>query len=57
MTKKDYETIAKIIASMPSSAALLRDHKNSTAKQVADALASGNPRFYRERFLKACGVV
>lgn len=56
MTKKDFETIAKIIASMPSFAASLRDQKNSTARQFADALANENPRFDRERFLKACGV-
>lgn len=56
MTRKDYELIATIIAAMPTFAATLRDQKESTARQFADRLASDNPRFDRDRFLKACGV-
>lgn len=59
MTRKDYVLIADAIA-------VERQHWDhlETATQALDALARtmcvslrlGNPRFDRERFLKACGV-
>lgn len=58
MTRKDYELIARAIAgsamSIPTDAQIVQ--RRFTATMVADALASDNPRFDREKFLKACGV-
>jgi len=55
MTRKDYELIAKAIRC--ASAAPGYAARNSFAAfAIADALASDNPRFDRERFLKACGI-
>lgn len=56
MTRKDYVLIAAAIAKMPDFASSLRTAKASAAASLADALASDNARFDRERFLKACGV-
>lgn len=54
MTKKDYVAIAKVIlftaAWYPSDKLLL------VAQNMSDTLQQDNPRFDRERFLKACGV-
>ena len=55
MTRKHFEFIAATIAAMPSHAPSLRSAKRSCALSFADALAKENPRFDRERFLKACG--
>lgn len=55
MTRKHFEFIAATIAAMPTHAATLRTQKRSCALAFADALAKENPRFDRERFLKACG--
>lgn len=56
MTRKDYEKIAAVIKGMPDHAATLRAQKASCASSFADMLAADNPRFDRERFLKACGL-
>jgi hypothetical protein len=63
MTRKDYELIAKVFkgANVPNPD---KDEWNKaysygikqSALDMADALAADNPRFDRERFLKACGV-
>lgn len=54
MTRKDYVLLAKTIAS----AAVDGDESEREywAKLIADALAGDNPRFDRERFLKASGL-
>lgn len=56
MTKKDFELVADVIKSMPGFAPSLRDQKASCAQAFAARLTLINPRFDRERFLKACGV-
>jgi len=59
MTKKVYEKIAKVIHGQKvrymfdaQSQAVVYD----LAEALANSLARDNPRFDRERFLKACGV-
>ena len=56
MTKNDFELVADVIKSMPGFAPSLRDQKASCAQAFAARLTLINPRFDRERFLKACGV-
>lgn len=61
MTKKDYELIATIldgqtIVAPSQMAAACREQRDAYARAFADALARENPRFDRERFLRACGV-
>ena len=56
--KKDYVAIANMIAEKTPAcwgedAIQLRD---SLAKRMAYYFADDNPKFDRERFLKACGV-
>ena len=57
MTRKDYQLIADAVRK-----AMTADHGWDTrpicrtARDIADALASDNPRFDRARFLAACGV-
>ena len=63
MTRKDYELIAKAIKAAKPSDSTMADYAEMTRKlgwrntvhSVAEALAGDNPRFDRERFLKACG--
>jgi hypothetical protein len=60
MTKKDFELIAAALAEArylvdsepPISAETARYR---IAGEIADALATTNPRFDRDRFLDACG--
>lgn len=59
MTRKDYVLIAAALraARPPGTALLARCHQaDCDALVIADRLAGDNPRFDRERFLKACGV-
>lgn len=64
MTRKDYELIAaamrKVGGHLTSSnedyAAGKRDIHARASAELATALEATNPRFDRERFLKACGV-
>ena len=65
MTRKDYVLIAAALKStkpVPPTNATLDTRVagamawGRTAAYLTDALASDNPRFDRERFLKACGV-
>ena len=65
MTKKDYELIAGAFRAAIAARHLgpyFEPHPSIYTEArfhacfVADALASDNPRFDRERFLKACGV-
>lgn len=58
MTKKDFELIAATIKdgigiNRANSAALATQQR--IAERFATELAATNPRFDRERFLKACG--
>jgi len=59
MTRKDYELIA---AAIREEVNLWRDGSESqhmvgkTAKAISTALAKDNPRFDRDRFLRACGI-
>jgi hypothetical protein len=59
MTRKDYVLIANTLAN------LMKDFNNGgddtvslalVSHELADVLASDNPRFDRIRFLAACGV-
>lgn len=52
MTKQNYELIATTIKKMYS----LGDNQMYVADMIAVALAQDNPKFDREKFLKACGV-
>lgn len=63
MTRKDYELIAAALRMSRvgnlagnENRALYNNGVDNAATNVADALASDNPRFDRERFLSACGV-
>lgn len=63
MTRKDYVLIAGALKSSHVSntlnngnRALYNNGIDNAASLIADALARDNPRFDRERFLKACGV-
>lgn len=63
MTRKDYVAIAAALKSTKPSynsdhvtLAVVMQHRASCVA-VAKALANDNPRFDRERFLDACGVV
>ena len=54
MTKKDFELIARILASPYCAEDQIA--VRAVAYRFADALATTNPRFDRARFLAACGV-
>lgn len=64
MTKKDYIAIAKCIADARanpehfyvSAEPQYTRGVNSAAVALAVALKADNPRFDRERFLRACGI-
>ena len=65
MTKKHYEAIAKIFAARASSVPPADAHpfylgaeesREAIANDLATLFASENPRFDKERFLKACKV-
>ncbi len=51
MTRKDYILLAEAVARLADSA-----DKASVVHAIAYALASDNPRFDRDRFLRAAGV-
>lgn len=65
MTKRDYELIASVIysriraARTIGSSPMRTQHEETIrflARDLAIAMAFGNPRFDRARFLAACGV-
>lgn len=63
MKKKDFELIADVIRDSNlawlcagGSGATGQKYKQRIAEVFADVLKLVNPRFDRERFLKACGV-
>jgi hypothetical protein len=57
MTRKDYVMIAETVRAAfdvgPLANTQLRDF---LARLLADGMARDNPRFDRERFLRACGI-
>ncbi len=63
MTRKDYVLLAAALASAkpaphmhgPDHGLAAREQHKRDCEAIADALAE-NPRFDRERFLKACGI-
>jgi hypothetical protein len=60
MTRKDYELIAKAIASMQDAYTgddwTINGAMYPFARQIADALEAENPKFDFDKFMKACGV-
>lgn len=54
MTRKDYEMLARVIANAWTST---KQDKASIANDLADELELDNPRFDRERFLIAAGIL
>jgi hypothetical protein len=60
MTRKDFQLIADAIAGMhdkhPGVGYTVNGAMYLFAQHLADALATTNERFDREKFLKACGV-
>ena len=57
MTRKDFELIAKVIKELPPVDIYDVSGHKVVALIFANALATTNPLFNREKFLKACGVV
>jgi hypothetical protein len=53
MTRKDYELVAKVIATSWHASG---ESKREIAVNLAEAFETDNPRFDSERFLRACGV-
>jgi hypothetical protein len=53
MTRKDFELIAEVINTSQYYSA---DYRNEIARNMAQALATTNPAFNEDRFLKACGA-
>jgi hypothetical protein len=63
MTRKDYELVAKALNMRnwyDEFGNVTNDHaietRNNIARALAEALALDNPRFDRDKFLKACRV-
>lgn len=58
MTKKDYELIASVLKHKQVFYILKMGsyYYDQLCKDFADTLASKNPRFDKDKFLKACGV-
>ncbi len=54
MTRKDFEAIASVVRDF-SFTGDGRDRER-LARALADELRLKNPRFNRDRFLKACGI-
>jgi hypothetical protein len=55
MTRKDYQLIASVLKNYATEGIPV-DDRDAIAYDLADALASDNPRFNRDRFLVAAGV-
>jgi|SaaInlStandDraft_2_1057019.scaffolds.fasta_scaffold00047_47 hypothetical protein len=50
-TRKDFQMVADLLKDNPN-----MDDRKAKAKEYCDKFAKMNPRFDKERFLKACGV-
>lgn len=59
MTKKHYEAIAAIMNEQGAKCHAIRlmGLQEQTCEQLADYFAKDNPKFNRQFFLKACGIV
>ena len=55
LTKKDYELIAGVLKL--ADAECWTDHIELIAEEMADSLEQDNPKFDRNKFLTACGIV
>jgi len=57
MTRKHYAAIAKVIARSVGNSTEMRERTAiaSIVVGLADAFATDNPRFDRDKFLTACG--
>lgn len=55
MTRKDYQLIAAVLKNFATDGTPV-DDRDAIGYDLADALASDNPRFDRDRFLVAAGV-
>jgi hypothetical protein len=55
MTRKDYQLIAAVLSNFGAGGRPV-DDCDAIAYDLADALASDNPRFDRRQFLVAAGV-
>ena len=53
MTRKDYELIAAVLKAQRSGYWQQEGDRDSIVQALADALAGDNPRFDRDRFIKA----
>lgn len=56
MSRKDYVPMAALIKSHAAGSPIAFAVLINYAEDLADLLASDNPRFDRARFLAACGV-
>lgn len=56
MTRKDYELIAKVLNDFAAEGRPV-DDRDDIAYNLAAALAADNPRFERQKFLAAAGVL
>jgi hypothetical protein len=54
MTRKDFIKVAQYISSLENS--LSFEARMSMAEFQCDIFADSNPRFNREKFLRACGL-
>ena len=57
MTRKDYVKIAAIIKDIDTDNTSQVYRKRLVAEKIAEVLAEDSPRFDRDKFLSACGVV
>lgn len=55
MQHRHFATIASIIAGMNPISPNAQGYKQALIEHFADELRGTNPRFNRERFIKACG--
>lgn len=56
MTRKDFQLIADVIAQFQIGEGKAMVSPSLIAGAMADALEDENPRFDREKFLRACGI-
>lgn len=56
MTKKDFELIAKVLSNFTGDNGDVID-RDRIGYRIADALGETNPRFDKEKFLIASGVI
>jgi hypothetical protein len=56
MTRKDYELITDVLEELFMGHPDWQRSGSQVAHKFADRLAQTNPKFDKQRFLKACGV-